>query len=296
VDLATLLVEAGGLVTRGGLVAVLGRAAADRAIRDELCAVGRGRFVLPTVAAATATAHGLNAHLSHTSAALHHGWEVLHPPDRPHVVFPRGRRLGASVRDRVHVHRADLTPDQVSGPATSQETTLHHCLTSLPFAEALAVADSALRHGVTPATLQRVARGARGPGAPQARRVAQLARGEAANPFESGLRAVAEDVRGLAVRPQVLVRGSTRRVRPDLVDEDLGLVLEADSFEWHGGRAALCRDARRYNDLVSAGWVVLRFSWEDVVLEPARVRDVLVATVRTVEARTGSGGRADRPA
>jgi very-short-patch-repair endonuclease len=296
VDLTTLLAEAGGLVTRGRLVAALGRAEAERAIRDELRTVGRGRFALPTVAAAAATAHGLNAHLSHTSAALHHGWEVLHPPDRPHVVFPRKRRLAASVRDRVHVHRADLTPDQVSGHATAQEATLHHCLTALLFAEALAVADSALRHGVTPATLRRVARSARGPGAPQARRVAELARAEAANPFESGLRAVAEDVPGLAVRPQVFVRGRTSRVRPDLVDEDLGLVLEADSFEWHGGRQALHRDARRYNDLVSAGWLVLRFSWEDVVLEPQRVHDVLVASVRTVEARTGCPGPGHGPA
>ena len=36
------------------------------------------------------------------------------------------------------------------------------------------------------------------------------------------------------------------------------LILEADSFEWHGSRRALVRDARRYNNFVIAGWLVLR--------------------------------------
>ena len=55
--------------------------------------------------------------------------------------------------------------------------------------------------------------------------------------------------------------------RPDLVDDGLRIVLEADSFEWHGGRASLARDARRYNLLVVNGWVVLRFAWEQVMHE-----------------------------
>ena len=57
------------------------------------------------------------------------------------------------------------------------------------------------------------------------------------------------------------------------------MILEADSFEWHGDRAALRRDARRYNLLVVDGWIVLRFAWEDVMFDPAYVREVLVAVV-----------------
>ena len=56
-------------------------------------------------------------------------------------------------------------------------------------------------------------------------------------------------------------------------------ILEADSFEWHGDRRALRRDARRYNLLVVDGWIVLRFAWEDVMFDPDYVRDVLVAVV-----------------
>jgi very-short-patch-repair endonuclease len=55
--------------------------------------------------------------------------------------------------------------------------------------------------------------------------------------------------------------------RPDLVDEDLRLVLEADSFEWHGDRVALRDDARRYDLMVVNGWRVLRFAWEDVMFD-----------------------------
>jgi very-short-patch-repair endonuclease len=59
------------------------------------------------------------------------------------------------------------------------------------------------------------------------------------------------------------------------------LVLEADSFEFHGTRRALVRDCRRYVSLVVRGWTVLRFTWEDVVYEPASV----IESVRAVHSR-----------
>jgi len=112
------------------------------------------------------------------------------------------------------------------------------------------------------------------------RRVAAEASDLTDNPFESALRAIALDVSGLRVRPQVPIFNRTEFLgRPDLVDEDLMVVLEADSFEWHGGRADLKRDARRYNAFAVHGWLVLRFAWEDVMFDPAYVREVLAAVV-----------------
>ncbi len=94
------------------------------------------------------------------------------------------------------------------------------------------------------------------------------------------LRAIALDVPGLRVVPQARVRGGLGLdVRPDLVDRELRIVLEADSFEWHGDRAALRRDARRYDLLTANGWHVLRFAWEDVMHEPEWVRSVIGALV-----------------
>lgn len=202
-------------------------------------------------------------------------------PDRPHVTVSRGRKVGP--KPGAHVHRAELAAHQVDGPATSAGVTLENCLRRLPFDEALSVADSALREGTGAAMLAAIADDARGRGSPQIRRAAREASPLAANPFESVLRAIALDVPGLSVRPQVFIRDGDFVVRPDLVDEGLRLVLEADSFEWHGGRAALASDARRYNMLVVSGWIVLRFSYEDVMFHAEDVRRTLISAVALAE-------------
>jgi hypothetical protein len=79
---------------------------------------------------------------------------------------------------------------------------------------------------------------------------------------------------GRAEVDRALAAGEIRRVSRGVYS-----LPEADSFEWHGGRAALASDARRYNMLVVAGWMVLRFSYEDVMFHPDDVRPVLVAAV-----------------
>ena len=72
-----------------------------------------------------------------------------------------------------------------------------------------------------------------------------------------------------------------------LVDRELRVVLEADSFAWHGGRQALARVARRYNRLVVDGWAVLRFAVGGRACPgPDDVREILVAVVDLVQ-RTG---------
>jgi very-short-patch-repair endonuclease len=114
-------------------------------------------------------------------------------------------------------------------------------------------------------------------------------RAEAANPFESVLRAICLDIPRLQVRPQVLLTSVDPWVRPDLVDEGHRIILEADSFEWHGDRAALRRDAKRYNLLVVDGWLVLRFSWEDVMFDQDYVRRVVTGIVALVHRSTEGG-------
>jgi len=286
VHVVECLSQLGGIASRAQLIAMMSRNEVDRALtHGDIVVVGRGRYALSSVDAAVQHAHALNGVLSYTSAALHHGWEVKTVPERPHITVPRKRKVSLDRRRGVDLHRADLTSDDMAGIATSKELTLTQCLRTLPFGEALAVADSAARHGEQ-ALLRRVAITARGPGSPQVRRVIQAARGEAANPFESALRAISLDVPGLDVEPQVLIRSETGWTRPDLVDRERRIVLEADSFEWHGQRAALRRDAKRYNLLVVDGWIVLRFAWEDVMFDPGYVHQLLVAVVELVEART----------
>lgn len=271
----------GGVATRAQLIEASSRREVDAALAaGEMVAVARGRYALPAADTALRAAHELTGVVSHRSAALRWGWAVKTQPDKPDVTVPRNRKLTAAQQRGVAIHRVDLDGDDIRDGVTSQERTLLDCLRDCLFDEALAVADSALRDGFPPSRLERLAREARGPGSRQIRRVAAEARAEAANPFESALRAIALDVPGLRVRPQVPLFSPTEFLgRPDLVDDELGIVLEADSFEWHGDRAALKNDARRYDTLVVNGWLVLRFAWEDVMFDPGWVRGILQSAV-----------------
>lgn len=286
------LAELGGVARRGALVRVCGRRAVDAALAGgELVVAGR-HYTSPEVDAARAEAASVSGVLCLRSAALARGWAVLTTPPRAEVCVPRKRKVAAPAQRRLALRWVDLGPDDVDGDRTSPDRTLADCLRTLPFAEALAVADSALREGYPPARLQALARDLRGPGAARARRTAALADGRAANPFESALRAVCREVVGLDVVPQVTIRDPHLLGRPDLTDVRLKVVLEADSFEWHGDRAALHRDANRYNALVAAGWLVLRFSWEEVMFHPERVRAVLEAVVAARTEQLCAGCRA----
>jgi very-short-patch-repair endonuclease len=78
--------------------------------------------------------------------------------------------------------------------------------------------------------------------------------------------------------------GATR-YRVDLGDDGRRIALEADSFAYHGTPAALERDCRRYDELVRHGWLVLRFSWDQVMFDPtwvgATIRDTVALRDRT---------------
>lgn len=285
-DLSEVISRHGGVSTRAALIRATSRAEVDAALRDAVVLrAGHGRYVSPEVDAAARTAHSMNGVLCLTSAALHHGWEVKAAPEKPHVLVPRKRNVPQHFRSKVELHRRDLLPDETSaGVATSRELTLEQCLRLLPYDEALVIADSALRHGEH-ATLARAAALVRGRGQQQAARVVRNARAESANAFESVTRAICHRVVGLHVEPQVVISDPFVWARPDLVDRDLELAIECESFEWHGDRAGFLKDVRRYTLLTASGWTVLRFTWDDVMFRPAWVEAVL-ARVVDVRART----------
>ena len=280
-DPARALDRLGGAARTSQLRKMTTRARIRRAERrGDIIRLARGRYALPTAQEGAQAAARLSAVLARRSAAAHWGWELKIQPPVPELIVPRNRNVPAERRRGVDVTWADLRPDEVDGIATTRERTLVDCMRFLPFDEALAVADSALRHGdATTALLTWLAHQVTGKGAAQARRVAAAASGLAANPFESALRAITENIKGLRVEPQVRLQLDGQWMRPDLMDARLGLIIEAESFEWHGKRRALERDCVRYNAFARAGYVVLRFSWEQVMFEPAYVerciRDVL---------------------
>ena len=137
--IVTFVTQQGGFCTRAEALAATSEAEVGRALRcGEIVWLSRGRYGLPELDRDVAVAHGLNAVLSHLSAALWHGWEVKTVPVT-HVTVPRRRHRAYEVPA---VTRPPAGPGK-AGIATSSEQTLLDCLRRL----AVAVADSALRHG-----------------------------------------------------------------------------------------------------------------------------------------------------
>jgi very-short-patch-repair endonuclease len=236
----------------------------------------RNSYALPDLSEAKAAAVVAGGTLSHLSAAEHHRLAVPVPPLKAQVMVARNARNARAVAgDLVSLRWRNVRPDEIENRVTTVLRTVLDCAADLPFAEGLAVADGALRLGmVTPEQLARAVAGWRGNGGAALRRVIKHADGRAANPFESALRALALDAGGTGFVPQVRIRaGGVMYV--DLADEERRIVLEADSFEWHGDRKALRRDCRRYDELVRAGWTVLRLAWEDVMFDADWVTELI---------------------
>lgn len=296
--LAMEVVEA--LTWRGGTLesGVLRRLTSRRKIRTALLhgyivRPSRGRFALPDADESRLAAARLSGVVSHLSAAQLNGWELKWRPAQPTVTVPRNRNVDRWRRAGVDVRWRTLDEDDVWNGQTRAARTVMDCAKDLPFDEALTVADSALRHGnVTHELLLSLADRVASTGRAQCQRVAREASRRAANPFESVLRAIALDVPGLDPQPQVVIDEDGFVGRPDIVDVRRRLVVEADSFEFHGRRKALRRDCERYNALTLRGWLVLRFSWEHVMYEPAYVAACLTEATRPVRRATvRRGGR-----
>ncbi len=281
------LVDCGGAAGRAELVRACGLATFKRALEDgRLVRVARGRYVLGTATDSVRQAAARCGVLSYRSAAQQHGWAQRKVPARPDVTFARNRRVPREWRAAITPHWSDLPPHDIDGLATSPRRTLVDCMRMLKLNESVPIVDSAVRCGdISPRDLRELARSMRGRGRVRAMYVAAMATKLAANAFESGLRAIAATVPGLRVRPQAPMRVARRRdgprsvLRPDLIDEALGIVIEAESFEWHGEVAALSRDCARYNALANTGWLVVRFSWYQVTFQPDYVHWVLTQAV-----------------
>jgi hypothetical protein len=254
------------------------RRAIERAVKEGVVIkVGHNRYTVPGTVDAMQDALRLGGHLSHLSAALHHGWKVKTVPELTWVTLPRSRGALRCSTDGVHVHRSDLPASQSRDRVTTPLRTVIDCARVLPFDEALAVADSALRsRKVSPAELRAAAADARGPGSAAVRRVALHASAKADNPLESVLRALTIEV-GLAMTPQLQVAESGMFAVVDLGNEELRLIVEAEGYETHGTRKGLRRDCCRHTEFAIFGWTSLRYAYEDTMFEQEWVRWSLLA-------------------
>jgi very-short-patch-repair endonuclease len=239
-----------------------------------------GQYASPHIDAARLAGCRLAGTVSHTSAAIHWGWAVKTVPAAPHVTVSRHRKITRERREGTVLHWRNLTADDVSdGWVTSPVRTVIDCCVDMPFDEAVAVFDSSWRAGLKPREVQVAARKLPLKQRNRVWAVARAADPRAANPFESVLRAIALDVRGLKLEPQHVIKDRGFYARVDLADEKLRIVVEADSIEFHMSRKAFDSDCRRYNGLLLRDWMVLRFTWEQVMFEPEFVAATLRAAV-----------------
>lgn len=314
--LSHLLLDLGGVATTADLRAAASPSTLCRAVRrGDLARLHHGFYCFPHIAALDvdgdpdgavrswarwdegpvpaealvlirrhARARAYRGALALRCAAAHHQWPILVQPRTIEIALPRGRYrpTGSGARFR-HVA---LSADELLEAVTSPIRTVLDAARLLPFDEALAIADSALRSGaVGPHELVEAGHLARGRQVERVRRVCRHADGGAANPFESALRAVLLDVDGVHLQTQVPITGLSRTTRVDLADVSRRLVVEGESREFHGTEERFYADCRRYTELVAAGWTVLRFTLPQVRSDPGWVRATTLEAMRT--ARSG---------
>jgi very-short-patch-repair endonuclease len=288
-DVIEALAKLGGFATWRQLITACSRRGVEAAVAEGVVVrVSRGRYALPTAAEGRRSAHQLSGVAMERSAAAHWRWSMKWQPTKPVVAVPRGRRVPQAVQLSVRVVWRRLDPVHVvDGWVTSRVRTVIDCALRLPFDEALAIADSALRSGqVTRAEILAAIEALPMRGRATARKVVRLADARSVNAFESVLRAIALDVAGLSVVPQHRIdSGLTGKFigRVDLADLGLRIVLEADSFEFHGKPELMEKDCERYDELVIDDWLVLRFAWKQVMRREAWVRRILEGAVRRRE-------------
>ncbi|TDD62813.1 DUF559 domain-containing protein [Kribbella antibiotica] len=279
-SVAEILTQLGGSATYAELTAVIPRRALDRAVRNgDVVRLTRGVYGHPQLGADRSTALAHAGVLSHTSAALAWRLPLLSAPPKPHVTLPTHRKARSG--PPAVLHWADLPAADLRRGLTSLERTVIDCARILPFGEALAVGDAALATGqLGLEELQIAADRARGRGRANAIAVATAADARSGSFLESIVRSLLLEAGIDDFEPQVLVLTAGRPARVDLANRRLRIVLEAEGYEFHGSPAKFADDCRRYDELVAAGWHVLRFTYQQILGDPAWV----IATVRSAMA------------
>ncbi|GGF08426.1 type IV toxin-antitoxin system AbiEi family antitoxin domain-containing protein [Williamsia phyllosphaerae] len=272
--------------------------------RGDIVRVARGAFAPPgdrtpeqihrLAAIATSELAGGSVVVSHQSAATVHGLEMLQPSLR-RVHLTTGSPAGAHRTTTRHEHVGVLADDEISIVDGIVITTLERtavdvaCTTTMGFAGALAVFDSALRLGADRAEMQEMVQTTRR-GVGRARRALRYADGKAENPGESWSRA------------QMIEAGlSSPRLQHQFRDVQGNEIARTD-FDWSGllvgefdgmtkyqkhlrpGETpfdAMRREKQREDALRRTGVMVIRWTWKD--LQDGRV----VPMIREWLARLG---------
>ncbi len=282
-DLVDRLRTADGCLRRSRLVRTPAEGRELRALVDAGAIVrhGQGLYALPGVAQAVVAARRVGGSLTCVSAIAAAGLPLLDGRPQVHVCLPRGRGAPrAGLLPAATVLHWDATVPTTGGRLVAPTgLALTHAIGCLPLREVVAAADAALRTRLV-ADVADLAR--HRPRAARARfdRVLRLVDGRSESMPESflrlGLRAA-----GLGVEPQVVVDGVGR---VDLLVEGV-LLVEVDGYAYHSDRRAFREDRRRDRAATLLGPRVLRFTYEDVVHDTARVVHEVLTVLAALDRR-----------
>jgi very-short-patch-repair endonuclease len=284
------------VTTREVLLAQLGRRGATRALSEGVWhRVLRGAYTdqsppfdLEIRARAALLLLPADAYVADRCLLWLHGIDVLPTQPRLEVVVPR---------DRVVPRRAGIAARQASLPPDDRRLVrgvrclrlargVADLLRMLPLVEAVVVADAAQHAGAVTADHLRaeLLRHARLAGIRQARQAVELSSPLAESPPESRLR-VALVLAGLSPVPQYNVHdpGGRWLARLDLAFPSAKVAVEYDGRAVHERPDVFTRDRQRQNALVRAGWIVLRYTAEDLRLRQSYVVAEVAAAVAAAQ-------------
>lgn len=204
-------------------------------------------------------------------------------PEQVTVYVPRGR--ARCTVDGVVAVRRDLpvthTTERDGLPVTNRTVTALDLMGRLPLTEGVPFADRALQQGwvTRDAAQRRLQRHHRGN--PRLRQVMRLVGpGQAESEAERRAQQVLRDagLTGWVATYPVWIEG--RRFAIDIAFPHLLLAVEIDGFAYHASSDRFTADRTRQNLLVSAGWTVLRFSWQDLTDRPHTLVEAVSRFVR----------------
>jgi len=278
--LMSYLGSAGGVITRPEALALgVPSSTLKEWVRSgRLVRVGTGIYVLPGVleherTTLQAATRALAAVASHESAARMHGLDGL-DPRRLTVTVPvrrSNRFTGVTVHQSTDLAEGETTT--VEGiPTTDPPRTIVDLAAVLSPKLLALILDQAVRRGlasyrIVAQRLEATARKGK-PGVVKLRRVLEPRLG-GAHVSDSSLETLAlETIRDAGLpTPETQYRPSWLRKmngRVDLAYVDQQIVVECDGQRWHGSVEAFQLDRERDNLAQLAGWIVLRFTWEDM--------------------------------
>jgi len=233
--------------------------------------------------------------LSGPTAAALHGFEGFRLAPPFHLVLPRHRnvrRIGVVIHTSDHLDLLDKAT-AAGLPVTSPARTLIDLAAMTPTTAMTAALDGALRDGLISESFLhgRIAalRGRGRHGVPALLRViegAEIIRGAHSWLERELLRVL--DLAGVPrpVPQQVLGRRGDRLIRVDFRFPGTPVVIEVLGYRWHRTGAQLQSDAERMNRLVLDGFIVLQFTYTDVVERPEQVVQRIVEALNSSPARS----------